>query len=318
LLTRLSGRGPTLVAVPTFPATDPRGEATRRLLLVHAHPDDETTTCGASMAHYADRGVHVALVTCTRGEEGEVLVEDLAHLAAADQDRLGEHRETELATAMAVLGVTDYRYLGEPGEYRDSGMAGEPSNDHPAAFCRVPVDEAAARLVPTIRSLRPQVLVTYDPHGGYGHPDHIQAHRVATRAVELAADPAHGNDEPWQVPKVYWCVWEESTFRAALRRMREAGVDIEGMDPDGELPPFVFPDERVTTVVDARDRSQAKLQAMRAYASQVAEDSPFFAFDDPDMVRAWGRESFVLAAGKPCPDPADPDGRESDLFAGVG
>ena len=313
----MSGPGPTLVAVPTTPPTDRADEAARRLLLVHAHPDDETTTCGATMAHYADAGARVSLVTCTRGEEGEVLVEDLAHLAATHQDRLGEHRETELATAMAVLGVTDYRFLGRPGEYRDSGMAGEASNDHPAAFCRVPVDEAAARLVATIRSFRPQVLVTYDPLGGYGHPDHIQTHRVATRAVELAADPAHGDGSPWQVTKVYWCVWEESTFRAAIRRMHEAGVDLQGMDPDGELPPFVFPDERITTVVDARAWSQAKLRAMRAYASQVADDSPFFAFDDPDMVQAWGRETFVLVAGTPGPDPADPDGRESDLFAGV-
>ncbi|HSK26206.1 MAG TPA: N-acetyl-1-D-myo-inositol-2-amino-2-deoxy-alpha-D-glucopyranoside deacetylase [Jiangellales bacterium] len=301
----------------TPPAQAAPSGSSRRLLLVHAHPDDETTTTGATMAHHAALGDQVCLVTCTRGEEGEVLVEDLAHLSAAEQDLLGEHRETELAAAMAALGVTDYRFLGEPGEFRDSGMAGEPSNDHPAAFCRVAVDDAAARLVPVVRSVRPQVLVTYDPHGGYGHPDHIQAHRVAMRAVELAADAAYGVGEPWQVPKVYWCAWGETAFRAALRRMRESGVEIEGMDPDGELPPFVVPDDRITTVVDGTRWSDAKLRAMRCYPTQVGDDSPFFAFDDPDFMREWGRETYVLVRGEAHPDPEGADGRERDLFAGL-
>ena len=165
-------------------------DSDRRLLLVHAHPDDETIGNGATMAHYAAEGAHVTLVTCTLGEEGEVLVPELAHLAADQDDQLGRHRVGELATAMEALGVRDHRFLGGPGRYRDSGMMGLPTNDRPDAFWQADLDEAAALLVEVIREVRPQVLVTYDENGGYGHPDHIQAHRVAMRAAELAADPS--------------------------------------------------------------------------------------------------------------------------------
>src|SRR5215475_10854488 len=171
--------------------TTPSARPARRLLLVHAHPDDESINNGATMAKYAAEGALVTLVTCTLGEEGEVIPPELAHLAADRDDALGPHRIGELASAMAELGVTDHRFLGGPGRYRDSGMMGTPSNDRPEAFWQAPVDEAAAYLVPVIRDLRPQVLVAYNEWGGYGHPDHIQAHRVAMRAYELAADAAY-------------------------------------------------------------------------------------------------------------------------------
>ena len=304
-------------------ALDPREEEAlehldnpRRLLLVHAHPDDETTSTGVTMARYAASGAYITLITCTRGEEGEVVSPDLAHLTTAGDAALAEHRMQELAAALEALGVEDHRYLGDPGEYRDSGMAGTPSNEHPQAFCRTPVDEAALRLVSVIREVRPQVVVTYDPRGGYEHPDHIQAHRVTTRAVDLAGEDSVAGGEPWKVGKVYWSALPESLVREGLRRMRAAGDEGFGdLDPDGELP-FTTPDADITTVVDGRDFFDAKLAAWRAYPSQVSLDTPFLRMAD-DAREFWGREYYRLARGRAVPDSDDPDERETDLFAGI-
>jgi len=161
-----------------------------RLLIVHAHPDDESIGTGATMAKYVSEGALVTLVTCTLGEEGEVLVPDLAHLAADQSDALGEHRISELTDAMALLGVTDFRFLGGAGKYRDSGMMGVESNRREDCFWNADLLEAATDLVAIIREVRPQVAVTYDDFGGYGHPDHVQAHRVSTYAISLAESPS--------------------------------------------------------------------------------------------------------------------------------
>src|SRR3954447_15075941 len=142
-----------------------RPDADRRLVLVHAHPDDETLDSGATMARYVADGVHVTLVTATLGEEGEILVPELAHLAADKEDGLGAHRITELADAMKILGVTDHRFLGGPGRYRDSGMMGAPTNANPLCFWQADLDTAATDLVAVLREVRPQVLVTYDDRG---------------------------------------------------------------------------------------------------------------------------------------------------------
>src|SRR3954465_13278523 len=163
--------------------------ADRRMLLVHAHPDDETIGTGATMAKYAAAGAHVTLVTCTLGEEGEVLVPELVHLAADKDDALGEHRINELAEAMQALGVTDHRFLGGPGRWRDSGMMGEPTNERPGCFWQADLEEAVGEPVTGIPEVRPQAVITYNEVGGYGHPDHIQAHRVTVAAYDAAADP---------------------------------------------------------------------------------------------------------------------------------
>ena len=148
-----------------------------RILLVHAHPDDETINNGATMALYADRGAQVTLVTCTRGEEGEVLVPGLSHLASTEQDLLGSHRETELALAMKALGIFDYRFLGAPSrKFRDSGMMGTEANNRPDVFWQADLDTAAKILVEVIEEVKPHILITYDEIGGYGHPDHTFRH----------------------------------------------------------------------------------------------------------------------------------------------
>lgn len=303
-------------ADPGAAATDVLGSA-RRLLLVHAHPDDETIGNGATMARYVASGAHVTLVTCTLGEEGEVLVPDLAQLAADRDDQLGRHRIGELAAAMDELGVTDHRFLGGPGRFRDSGMMGLPTNTRSDCFWQADVDEAAKLLVEVLREVRPQVAVTYDENGGYGHPDHIQAHRVAMRAVEMAADPAMSDGEPWQVEKVYWNAVPDSWIREGLRRLRDAGDEstFEGMDPEGEIP-MATPDHMVTTAVDATDFVDAKLAAMRAHVTQISVDGPFFALSNNLGNAVWGVEHYRLARGEPAGD-RDEQGRETDLFAGL-
>ena len=299
--------------------------ADQRLLLVHAHPDDESIGQGATMAKYAAEGRGVTLVTCTGGEMGEILVPELEHLAADREDRLGEHRRGELEDAMKALGVTDHRYLGGFGTYRDSGMQWHedghaiPADDvHANAFWNADLTEAADHLVAIIREVRPQVLVTYDEFGGYGHPDHIQAHRVATYASYLAAVRSYRKDlgEPWDIPKTYWGALSESRMRASLRALREAGdtTSFEGMDPDGPLPRFVVADEDLTAVVDATAYVDQKLAAMAAHKTQITLDGPFFALSNNQGNAVWGTEFYRIARGTPAPGE---DGLEHDLFAGL-
>ena len=290
----------------------------RRILLVHAHPDDETIGTGALMARYVDEGVAVTLVTCTLGEEGEVLVPGLEHLASDQQDRLGEHRYGELASAMGILGVADWRLLGVRGRYHDSGMAGTPANDHPEAFWRADLLEAATDLVAVIREVRPQVLVTYDDFGGYGHPDHIQAHRVSMYALTLAAAPGFRPDlgAAWDVRKVYWTAFPRSVIREGIEKLRAAGetAGFAEMDPD-ELP-FAIDDHLVTTAVSGPDHLDRKLDALRAHATQVTVDGGFFALADNVGAEAFGTEYFRLVRGSAA-GPFDDAGRETDLLAGI-
>jgi len=301
--------------------------ADRRLLLVHAHPDDETINNGATMAKYVDEGAAVTLVTCTLGEMGEVLVPELAHLAYDRDGGLGEHRLTELANAMKALGITDHRLLGGPGRFHDSGMAWSETggatvapNVPAGAFWLADLREAADHLVEVIREVRPQVLVTYDEFGGYGHPDHVQAHRAATYAVALAATASYRKDlgEAWDVPKVYWTAMSESRMRAGLRALRDAGdtTSFEGMDPDGELPPFAVKDEDLTACIDGTAYVDAKMEAMRAHPTQIQTDSGFFALSNNLGNEVWAHEFYRLAKGRPgASDPVT--GLETDLFAGL-
>jgi N-acetyl-1-D-myo-inositol-2-amino-2-deoxy-alpha-D-glucopyranoside deacetylase len=292
-------------------------DAARRVVFVHAHPDDECIGNGATMAQYAAEGVHVTLVTCTRGEEGEVLVPELASLAAQHDDELGAHRETELAAAMAELGVTDHRFLGGPGRYRDSGMMGLPTNERPGCFWQADVDEAAGHLVAVIRELRPQVLATYNANGGYGHPDHIQAHRVALRGVELAAAGTYRHDlgPAWRVAKVYENALPKSVMARGLAAMKAAGSDFFGADSVDDIP-FVDDDDAVTTCVDARAYEPAKMRALAAHATQVTVDGPFFALSNNIGHEAFGYEFYRLVQGDRS-GPYDADGRETGLFNGL-
>jgi N-acetyl-1-D-myo-inositol-2-amino-2-deoxy-alpha-D-glucopyranoside deacetylase len=287
----------------------------RRLLLVHAHPDDETIGTGATMAKYAAAGAHVTLVTCTLGEEGEILVPALEHLASNRDGGLGEHRIGERAKAMAVLGVTDYRWLGGEGRWRDSGMMGESTNDNPDCFWQADLDEAIGELVKVIREVKPHVVVGYDENGGYGHPDHIQAHRVAVGAFEAAGDAARYPDggEPWAPSKYYEAVVPTSLLRKAFEALKELGEEAPFGATSADEMNFGVDDEYVTAAVDAREFLDTKLEALRAYPTQVAVDGSFFALSNDVGQGAFGIEHFHLSRG----ESGTTDAREDDLFAGV-
>jgi N-acetyl-1-D-myo-inositol-2-amino-2-deoxy-alpha-D-glucopyranoside deacetylase len=294
--------------------------AARRLLFVHAHPDDESITTGATMAHYVADGVQVTLLTCTLGEEGEILVPDLVELAADRGDQLGGYRIGELAEAMQHLGVTDHRFLGGAGRFRDSGMMDTPANDRPRAFWRAAkdpdvFDAAVAAAVGVVREVRPHVVVTYDDNGDYGHPDHIMAHRVATAAVERAADPGFGDGPAWTVQKLYWTAIPTSVLRQGFELLKDQGSTFFGV-ADVEDLPFGVEDDEVSTVVDASRFGGAKLAALAAHRTQIAVDAPFFALSNMIGREVLGTEYFRLAQGELGPD-RDTTGRETDLFSGI-
>ena len=287
-----------------------RVSAARRLLLVHAHPDDETIGNGVTMAKYATAGTQVTLVTCTRGEEGEVLLSELANLASDKDDKLGEQRIIELKNAMHELGIKDYRFLGAPNKkWRDSGMMGTPQNDRNDVFWQTDLDEAALELVKIILETKPQVLITYDEFGGYGHPDHIKAHRVAMRAAELAID------QGWQISKIYWNTTPRSVVQEGIEKMKEVGSDFFGAESVEDLP-WAKPDELVTTVINASEFVPQKLAAMKAHATQISIDGPFFALSNNLGLEVWGDEYYTLVKGEAAA-PFDTKGRELDIFAGV-
>ena len=278
-----------------------------RVLLVHAHPDDETINNGATMAMYAALGASVTLVTCTRGEEGEVLIPELSHLAASATDSLGQHRVTELALAMKELGVTDHRFLGDGAKlYRDSGMMGTEPNNRPDVFWQADLEEAADLLVQVIDEVKPHVLITYDEFGGYGHPDHIQAHRVAMRAAEKS---------DWDIPKIYWNVMPVSVIQEGIDAMKGIDSDFWGAEKAEDLP-FAKDDSFVHALIDGNAYVDKKMSAMKAHSTQIAVDGPFFASSNNVGLQVWGNEYYTLVKGEKSA-PLNEKGYESDLFAGI-
>ena len=275
----------------------------KRAIFVHAHPDDETINNGATMAQMVDDGVAVTLVTCTRGEEGEVLVPALAHLASSAEDKLGPHREIELANAMKELGVTDYRFLGN---YRDSGMMGTAPNENPKCFWNADVEQAALKLAAIIDEVKPQILITYDENGGYGHPDHIQANRVAMRAAEISN---------WKIQKIYWNIMPKSVVAEGMAAMKDQGSDFFGSESIDDLP-FVKDDSFVSAVIHAPNQVEKKMAAMKAHATQITVDGPFFAPSNNLGVKVSADEYYTLVKGSKSA-PFNDANYEIDLFAGI-
>ena len=273
----------------------------RSLLLVHAHPDDESIFTGATMARYAAQGARVTLVTCTLGEMGEIIPPDLRHLLP---DELGQHRVTELDRACAALGVTDHRFLGGMSRYRDSGMMGLPDNEDPRCFWQAHVDEAAVALAKVISEVSPDAIVTYDADGFYGHPDHIQAHRVTVRARELAGSAA----------ALYATVMPRSVLERAVE-LPEDSWFIRAADLSASVP-----DDAVTTEIDGAAYLDAKREAMRAHETQVTVDGDYFALSNEIGQRIGGTEYYTRLAGPRPRGPRDArdarDRYERDLFAG--
>ena len=265
------------------------------LLLVHAHPDDECSSTGGLILRSAREGHRVVLVTCTNGEMGKMehLGEDLDPDSEADQSRLGEIRLEELARAARILGVSELHTLG----YRDSGMDGWEGNGHPDAFRNADEQEAVGKLVGHIRRYRPDVVVTYNEQGGYGHPDHLMANKITTEALEAAADPARFPEcsaEAWRVPKFYHTAWSRTKMLRAWRWMKLLGQKTPLDDPDFREDKYGTPDELITTRVNIRRYLRRKWRALTAHRSQISGN--FFWW----FIRMTGRwlyseESFVCA-----------------------
>ncbi len=277
------------------------------LLAFHAHPDDESISMGGTLARYAARGEQVVVVTATDGAEGEIHNYDDAQSMIP---RLAEVRAAEVRSALGILGVDDHHFLG----YRDSGMMGTEANEDSRSFWRADFMEATARLVGLIRRFRPEVMTVYDPFGGYGHPDHINVHRVGLAAYfgasDLARFPLEDGQKSWQPLKLYWTAWPRSRMKGFADLRLAAGI----IEPDEyqRLLNAGTPDEEITAWLDVRDHLARKVEAIRAHRTQISDDWFLLALPEEMLPEVLGREAFMRVSSRvPAPD------REHDLFTGL-
>ena len=276
------------------------------LLAFHAHPDDEVLSTGGVLGKYAEQGRQVVVVTATDGAEGEVHNYDDPEEVAA---RLVEVRAAELAEALSILGVENHAWLG----YRDSGMMGTDANSHPDCFWQADFMEAVGRVVRLIRRYRPEIMTVYDAFGGYGHPDHINVHRVGTAAFFGASDlgrfPLEDGEDLWEPLKLYWSVWPRSRIVTYANIQFERGditeEDLERARHAGT------PDEDVTCTVDVRDRIHLKIAALQAHRSQVPADWSWMSVSEDLLPEIVGKETFLRVFSR-----VEAPHREDDLFAG--
>lgn len=288
----------------------------QRVLFVHAHPDDETLITGGTIARYLRDGAEVRVVTCTLGEEGEVIGQEYAQLCADAADQLGGYRILELTQALAALSgnrpAITPRFLGGAGRFRDSGMADMPSSQNPRAFVNADLSLAAEELAALITDYQPHVVTTYDPDGTYGHPDHMRVHAVTNAAVVRAQELG------WDVPKLYWAVAGRAYAQAAARALKGVPEGWVHAPADGL---GRFPDEQITTRIDVSSVLAAKRAALRAHATQVtlAANGMAFALSNKIAQPVLAEEHFVLVrTGAGCKGTLlDGVVDETDLFAGL-
>jgi LmbE family N-acetylglucosaminyl deacetylase len=276
-------------------------------LAVRPHPDDESSATGGLLAKYAAAGLRTAVITCTGGEEGEIVDPELVYDEAFP--RLNEIRERELRAACAVLGVAELRLLG----YRDSGMAGTEANANPAAFANADLDEAAGKVAALIRELRPTVVVTDNENGTYGHPDHIMCHRVTVRAWDLAADPAAPvAGEPWRPARLYEMTPILEGWDEIVELMRQEGLDTgaleEIMERRRDRVPDASPSD-VTAAIDVSDYADIQRQALLCHRTQIAPDGFFMGL--PPRIRRRAFATAYLTRLRPAPAPGE---RDADLI----
>lgn len=274
------------------------------LLAVFAHPDDESAATGGTLAHYARQGNQVRLVCATRGEIGEISDPNLA-----TQANLGEVREQELRDAATALGIAELTLL----DYRDSGMAGTSDNEHPNALANAAADDVVSALVGIIRESRPSVVVTFDPFGGYGHPDHIAIHHHTVKAFGAAADASMFPDqgEPWSAARLFYTVFTKGTFATMRERLQKHGADSSEMD-EWESVANLWDDNDVHVRMDLSAVADAKWDALNAHRTQFGENNIFSRIPVEDAKAALANETFVLAQ----PSPA-PGAKFADLFDGI-
>ncbi len=284
------------------------------LMAVHAHPDDESSGTGGILRLAAEQGHTTVLVTCTNGELGDVKDPSL-HLKplerAEDGARLGAVRRQELTQAASILGITHLHMLG----YHDSGMQGWDTNTAPHAFVNANMDEVAGRLASLIRQHRPDVTITYDENGGYGHPDHMMAHRVTMAALDAAADTACGaaTGAPWPVPKVYYTTWARADMLRVFKVLHLLGRETPLRDPDFDPNQWGCPDKLITTRVDVRPVIRTKGRALSTHRSQMGGNHFFRWF-----LRLGGRWLFPYESLRCVRSPQPIQPPESDIFSGLG
>lgn len=274
------------------------------LLAVFAHPDDEAFGVGGAMARAADAGHPVTVVCATRGEAGEI-----APGSEATAETLGAHREQELRDACAVLGVHDVRFL----DFRDSGMRGSPENDDPRGLYRAEADAVIGPLVRVIRERRPEVIVTWDAAGGYGHPDHVAVHHHAAAAWQAAGDSGRDADAgpAWRAPSLCYLSVPLQEFESLFAELRSRGIDL------GELPAgddgWQEPPLAPNVVIDVAAQYERKMAAIEAHRTQAGTSDMFMRIPEDIRRRFFSREFFHRA------EPPAPDGVTlDDLFAGIG
>jgi len=279
------------------------------LLCVHAHPDDESSKGAGTVAKYHAEGVRCVLVCCTGGEEGDILnpAMDRPEIAA----RLPEIRAEELARAAEVIGYDEVVMLG----YRDSGMPGSPANAHPGSFAQAPLDEATGRLVAVLRRTRPQVMAIYPAQQSmYPHPDHIRAHEIGLAAFASAGDPGAfpAAGQAWRPSKLYYMLWSLKRRLAQMQKLKELGIDLPWSEERLEMMAEA-PEEEVTTTLDVGPWAQVRNDALRAHATQVDPNSPFWFGLPPDVAAELGHfDEYHLARNFTSSTPP-----EDDLFAGL-
>ena len=280
------------------------------LMAVHAHPDDECMSTGGVLVRYVRAGVRTVLVTATRGEEGEVV--DPKMNPAEVKPKLGDVRTAELECACKHLEVEKLHILG----YRDSGMVGWDTNNHPECLAQADLHEATGRLVHLIRELRPHVITCYDEDGGYGHPDHIQVHRMTVAAFHAAGEASQYPEPglaPWQPSKLYYTAYPRSFIVARYEIMRAMGAEAPSDRPDFDPHKAVgTPDELITTRVDVRDFLPHKMRALRCHRTQIAPDWWFTRVPHEVLRDKFGLECFIRVVSR-----VPVDGPEDDLFAGL-
>jgi mycothiol S-conjugate amidase len=287
---------------------------TLRLIAVHAHPDDESSKGAATYAKYVAEGAEVLVVSCTGGEAGDILNEQLTPPARhrADRDMAG-YRRTEMAAAQAAMGI-EHVWLG----YHDSGLPDAEKGEtvRPGTFATVPIETSAENLVRVVRRFRPHVMVTYDENGGYPHPDHIRTHEISMAAWRDAGDPERYPEagEPWVMSKLYYeRTMNPARFRAVYAALTEQDPTAPFLEQFGEfLQRFEDRPDLATTHVHVADHFGARDRALRAHASQVPGDSPFFFWPNDLIARVWPTEDFQLVASR-----VEAELPETDLFVGV-
>lgn len=257
-----------------------------RLVMIFAHPDDESFGFAGTASALADAGHDLSYVVGTRGEVGEILVEGLA-----TPETLGEVREAELRAALEIMGVSELHLLG----HRDSGMAGSEHNKDPRAFINQSLEEVAARVADILLEARPTIVLTYGPDGIYGHPDHLMAHKVGTAAVHLAGHRG------WQTPNLYY----SSASRERIRRMAQMPTSpFAKMDPE-LLSTFGTPNAEISTWLDIRRYTDRKLRAIRAHRTQVGDDGPFAQSTEEERQMWLSLETMRMVPLSWNPDPVD-------------